>query len=232
MKKRTRVLQIGSVVLASTPADDDNPRKDVKLEARDAQTGDVLWSRFFANGLPGIDSSHDSDVAVFNWALGSRHAKEELAEDPYAKRLVSNLKEEEGSYLIEVVNLRSGGSLGKFSIETGRGSFTARDFLAAGATMAILDNDNRVSLYSYKGERKGRLFGGHVALSLDGNRLCVEREPGRLILYDVTRMRELDEMTFGSRVAYVGFTPDSSQFVVLTADQTAYVFDSQPAGSN
>jgi WD40 repeat protein len=232
MKKRTHVRQFGSVVLASTPADDDNPRKEVTIEARDAQTGNVLWSRFFAKGLPGIDASHDSDVAVFSWALGTKSAKEELAEDPEAKRLVSSLKEVEGTYLVEVVNLRTGVSLGKFTIETGRASFTARDFLAAGGTVAMLDNDNRVSLYSYKGEKKGRLFGGHVALSLDGNWLCVEREPGRLILYNVARLRELDEMTFGSRVSYVGFTPDSSQFVVLTADQTAYVFASQPAAAN
>jgi hypothetical protein len=229
MKKRTRVRQFGSVVLASTPADEDKPRKDVTLEARDAQTGNVLWSRFFAKGLPGIDSSYDSDVAVFSWALGIKRAKEELADDPEAKRLVSSLKDEESSYLVEVVNLRSGVSLGKFPIEPGRASFYAREFLAAGGTVAMFDSDDRVSLYSSKGEKKGRLFGGHVALSLDGKSLCVEREPGRLILYHVEGLRELDEMTFGSRVSYVGFTPDSSRFVVLTADQTAYVFASQPA---
>jgi hypothetical protein len=105
MKKRTRVWQFGSVVLASTPVDDDKPRKDVTLEARDAQTGNLLWSRFFAHGLPGIESSHDSDVAVFSWALGTKRAKEELADDPEAKRLVSGIKDEDGSYLVEVVNL-------------------------------------------------------------------------------------------------------------------------------
>ena len=232
LKKRTRVWQIGSVVLAATPADDDKPNKDVTLEARDAETANVLWSRFFAKGLPGIDSSHDSDVAVFSWALGTKLAKDELAEDPEAKRLVTSLKEEEGSYLVEVVNLRSGVSLGRFPIETGSVSFIARRFLAAGGTVAMLDSVNRVSLYSYKGERKGRLFGGNLALSPDGNWLCVEREPGRLILYDAERLRALDEMTFGNRVSFVGFTPDSSQFVVLTADQTAYVFVSQPAGGS
>jgi WD40 repeat protein len=232
MKKRTHVLQIGSVVLASTPADDDKPGKDVTLEARDAQTGSVLWSRHFAKGLPGIDSSPDSDVAVFSWALGTKRAKDELAEEPEAKRQVNSLKDEEGSYLVEVINLRSGVPLGKFPIETGSVSFTARHFLAAGGTVAMLDSHDRVSLYSYKGERKGRLFGGNLALSLNGNWLCVEREPGRLILYDVERLRTLDEMTFGSRVSYVGFTPDSSQFVVLTADQTAYVFASRPAAAN
>jgi hypothetical protein len=231
MKKRTHVRQFGSVVLASTPADDDKPGKDVTLEARDAQTGNVLWSRIFAKGLPAIDSSHDSDVAVFSLAFGTKRAKEELADDSETKRLVSSLKEEEGSYLVEVVNLRSGVSFGKFPIETGGVSFVARHFLAAGGTVAMLDSDNRVALYSYKGEKKGRLFGGNVALSLDGNSLCVEREPGRLILYDVERLRELDEMTFGSRVSYVGFTPDSAAFVVLTADQTAYVFASQPAAA-
>ncbi len=232
LKKRTGVRQIGSVVLTSTPGDDERPGKDVTLEARDVQTGNVLWSRFFAHGLPTIDSSPDSDDVVFAWSVGTKRAKDELSEDPEAKQLVSALKEENGSYLVEVVNLRTGKRLGKFTVETGRNSLTARGFLATSGTVAMLDSNKRASLYSYTGEKKGRLFAFYAAVSHDGKRLCIEREPGRLVLYDIEGLKEVDEMTFGSRVSYVGFTPDSSQLVVLTADQTAYVFPSEPGATN
>lgn len=228
MKKRTHVRQFGSVVLTSTPADDDQPGRDITLEARDAQTGKVLWSRSFAKGSPSIHGQGDCGMAVLVWVLATKAAKEELNDDAEAKRLASTVKESEGSYFVEVVDLRSGQALGKLAISTGRASFIATDFLAAGGTVAMIDNNHRISLYSFKGEKKGHLFAGKMAFSPDGHRLCAEREPGRLVVYDVERLQEMDELTFGARLAYVGFTADSQQFVVLTADQTAYVFASQP----
>jgi hypothetical protein len=79
---------------------------------------------------------------------------------------------------------------------------------------------------------KGRLFGGKAALSPDGRRICLEQEPGRLALYDVDQLRRLDEMTFPERVVYSGFS-DDRRLVVMTADQTVYVFgDPLTAGTN
>ena len=224
-KKRTHAQQFGSVLLTSTPADDDQPRKDVTLEAREVQTGKILWSRFFKKGFPWIQG--DSEFGVFVWNLATKEAKEELRDSPEAKQLADKVWESASSYLVELVDLRTGSVIGEFPIDTGNTSFAAREFLASGGIMVMVDSNYRISLYSYKGERKGHLFGGAVALSPDGRRICAEREPGRLVLYDVEGLQELDEMTFGSRVAYVGFTPDSSAFVVLTADQTAYVFASK-----
>lgn len=225
-KKRTHSRQFGSVLLTWTPADNDQPRKDVMLEAREVQAGKVIWSRSYTKGFPWIQG--DGELGVFAWNLAAKEAKEELHDDPEAKQLASKVWESESSYLVEVVDLRSGTAISKFPIDTGNASFAAREFLASGGTVAMVDTNNRISLYSNKGERRGRLFGGAVALSPDGHSLCAEREPGRLILYDLDRLQQLDEMTFGSRVAYVRFTPDSSAFVVLTADQTAYVFASSP----
>lgn len=228
LKKRTYSHLSGSVLLTWTPADDDQPRRNVTLEAHEAQTGKVLWSRFFAKGFPWIQTQGDSEVGVFSWRLGTKTAKEELSGNPEAKRLADKVWEAENSYLIEIVNLRSGSVMGAFPVDTGNASFAARQFLASGDTVVMVDSNNRICLYSFKGEKEGCLFGGNVALSPDGRRLCVEREPGRLILYDIEKLRELDEMTFGSRVAHVNFTDDSSQFVVVTADQTAYLFASRP----
>jgi hypothetical protein len=87
----------------------------------------------------------------------------------------------------------------------------------------MIDTNNRVSLYSYKGEKIGRLFGGEVALSDDGSRLCVEREPGRLALYSLQPLRRIDEMTFPNRLVYFGFAADNQHLVAVTADQTTYV---------
>jgi WD40 repeat protein len=226
-QKRNRVRQFGSIVLTWTPADDNQPDKEVKLEARDVQTSKVIWSRTFANGGPWVHSNEDREVAIFSWVLGSKAAKEELENDPEAKRVVNVSKGSEGSYFVEVVDLRLGKALCRFVVDTGRGSFVANKFLAATGTVVMIDKSNRIALYSFKGDKKGRSYGGEVALSPDGRKICIEQEPGRLTLFDAERMQKLDEMTFGSRLAYIGFTEDSQQFMVLTADQIAYVFASQ-----
>lgn len=89
----------------------------------------------------------------------------------------------------------------------------------------MLDSQNRVLLYSIKGERLGRVFGGDVILSPDGSNMAVEQEPGRLALYDVAGVRKRDVLTFGARITFAQFTADSKRLVVLTDDQTLFVFD-------
>lgn len=224
VRKRTQVHQFGQVVLSWSAADDDKPNKDITLEARDAHSGKLIWSRFYAKGLPRIDANDPFDVAVFFWDLGTPQAKEALQGDADAKEMVHSLREGEGSYLVEVVDLHSGASLAKFPIDTGRASFRASHFLAAAGIVAMIDSHNRTLLYSFKGERKGRFFGGEAALSPDGHRICLEQEPGRLALYDIDSPRELDQMTFPERVVYAGFSADNRHLVVMTDDQTVYVF--------
>ncbi len=224
LKKRTHVQQFGLVVLSWSPADDARPYKDITLEARDARTGKVIWSRFYSRGFPRIHTNSQSDAVVLSWDLGTVGAKEAMQGDAEARQMVRTVRETEGSYLVEVVDARSGASLGKFPVDTGRASFRASHFLASGGTVAMIDSNNRTLLYSYQGEKKGRLFGGSAALSPDGRRICIEQEPGRLALFDIGDLHQLDEMTFPERVEYAGFSADQRHLVVVTADQVVYVF--------
>ncbi len=223
VQKRTHVRLCGLVILSWSPADDARPYQNVTLEARDVRSGKVIWSRFYVKGFPSIYPDNQTDTIVFSWNLGTLGARQELQDDAEAKQLVKTLQDSKGSYLVEVVDIHSGKSLGKFPVDTGRASFRASHFLASGGTVAMIDNNNRTLLYSYKGQKKGRLFGGKAALSLDGSRICLEQEPGRLALYDVEQLREVDEMTFPERVVFSGFSADR-HLVVMTADQTVYVF--------
>jgi hypothetical protein len=224
MKKHTRVHQFGSVIITWAPENEDEPLKHLTLEARDARTDGSLWSRHYAKGFPQIEGSSAGDTAVFSWYLGTQGAKEELRDDSETRKLVDSVKETEGSYLVEIVDLGSGKALAKFPIETGRASFRASYFLAAGSTLLMLDDQRRVHLYSYKGTRIGTLFGGAATLSPEGA-VAVEREPGRLELYGGTDLRQGDELTFGSGVAFFGFTTDGKNLVVVTDDQTVFVID-------
>jgi hypothetical protein len=52
----------------------------------------------------------------------------------------------------------------------------------------------------------------------------VETKEGTLELYDVPSF-EKRQQSFGGRLSYVQFSPDSSRLFVLTADQNVYVLD-------
>ncbi|MCU1284119.1 MAG: peptidase Ste24p [Acidobacteriales bacterium] len=222
---RNRLQQAGSVELVFTPEDDDEPGKHMTVEAKDMQSGSVLWSRKFPKTLPRINASDAEDVAVFGWDFGTSGVKEELSGDPDLKKTVEAIKDSEGSYLIEVVDARTGKAIGKFPVDTGHGSFRVQSAYARAGLVVVADNQGRVLLYSYKGERKGRLFGRLPAISKDGSLLTVEPEPGRLNLYDVALVKKREQYTFGSRVLYYDFSEDSQKLVVLTEDQTLFVLN-------
>ena len=96
---------------------------------------------------------------------------------------------------------------------------------ATADTLMMVDDNHRVLLYSFKGENKGRLFGGYAVLSRDGKKLCVESEPGRVRVFDAATLRELHEFTFGSQIVTANFAADGKRLLVLTDDETAVVLD-------
>jgi WD40 repeat protein len=224
-KKRNHLHQAGSVMLITTPQDDEQPGKQINMEARDFASGDVLWSRKFPKTPPAVFGNDEADVVALAWYLGASGVKDELRDDPDAKKMVENIKDNEGSYLVEVLDARKGTVLGKFPIDSGRSSFRIRNAYAGAGMVVIVDNHQRVLLYDYKGQRKGRMFGRFPSISNDGKLLCVEPEPGRIKVYELSSMRLVDQFTFASRVVYDAFTEDDQRLAVLTEDQTLYVLN-------
>ena len=223
--KRTDVQQIGRVVLTITPQTDSEPHKNLRLEAHDARTFAVLWSREYPKAAPHIYGRNGDDYIVLCWILGSKEAREQLKEDPEAKRLMALAKDVEGSYLIEIADPQTGKSVSKFIIATSRASFSITHLRATASTLLAIDTNHRVTLYSLKGEQKGRMFGGYAVLSSDGSKLAIEREPGRLLLYDAATLKEADEFTFGGEIVTAQFSSDAKRLFILTDDETAIVLN-------
>lgn len=232
-QKKTMVHQYGPYLLAvNHMKDDQRENKNMSLEARDLRTGAILWSRRFPKEMPGLHGARGSGLLVFTWDLESGAAKDEIKADPRLKELVAPIKESEGSYLVEVVDLSTGKTVGKFPVETGKGSFHLRRAGAYGDRVVFVDSNSRLLIYSLKGERKGRLFGRQATLAKSGDVICLEREPGRLALYDLASLHKRDEFTFPSPLSYASFSDDGKRLLVLTDDQNVYVLDMGKAGSD
>lgn len=215
------------LVLMKPKKKDASTERDITFEVQDARTGAVLWSRPFPKErpTPSIDSATSSMVLV--WALDTGYAKDAIKSDPALKAKLDAMKEKEGDYYLEVIEARTGKTLGKLLVETGKGSFRIARTFAVGDHVVIVDTSNRVQVYSLSsGEPKGRVFGTRVAVSGAGNLLCVENETGQLAIYNLARMNQpRDKFVFSHPVTLARFSADGKRLFVLTNDQTTYLLD-------
>jgi WD40 repeat protein len=228
------------VVFKSAKADakeEDAPPRDwrnLNLEVLDSRTMALLWSRPFPKEGPSLWGTPQYATAVLEWRAESEAATTQIKSDPQLTKQFDALKEKEGNYLLEVVDIRTGSSLGKLLIDTGKGSFRIANAFAAGDWVVVTDTQNRVLVYSLKtGEQKGRAFGGFATVALRTGILCVENEIGKIAFYNLNTFEKLDEMVFSNSISMLQFSPDGNRLFVLTANQSVYLLDvSSLAGKN
>jgi hypothetical protein len=194
------------------------------LEVHDLRSGQLLWSRFFER-LPGMGWNPAEDILIFWFNLADRNAKDEIKQDPEALRLVEGILQKDDSYFIAALEARTGNTIARFPIDTGKGSFQIEDMHPAGQYLLFMDSSHRLLIYNLKGKRVGRFFGRKPAVATKTGMLAVEREPGRVALYDLSTMSKRDELTFDASVEFTQFSEDGRRLAVLTEAQQVYVVE-------
>ena len=198
--------------------------ENIRMDVKEVASGKVLWTQSFQKEAPDRLIFTHGGTMVFLWPVGSNAAKAQINESPEMKRRLAAMKEKDGDYYIEVLEVGTGKRLGQLLVETGKGSFRIGGVFAVGDRAVVTDTQNRILIYSLAdGELKGRLFGAHATVNRQNGLLCVENESGKLAVYDLATMQKRDEFIFSSPVSWLQFNPDGSKLLVLTANQTAYV---------
>jgi Peptidase family M48 len=227
-KTRAKQKEDFEFVGKSTTTDLENIeyRSNMAIEMLDARTMKSLWSRTYAKESPRVWIAASQGTLALAWDANDEAARDEIKRDARLSRQLSQMKEKEGNYLVEILAAADASELGKLLIETGKGSFQLANAFGAGDWAIISDTQNRVLIYSLKsGEQKGRVFGGSATVSLAKNLLGVENERGKLALYDLNTMDKRDEFVFSSPISMFRFSPDGSRLFVLTVNQTVYLLD-------
>jgi WD40 repeat protein len=196
------------------------------LEARNITDGKLLWTREFSHGAPWVFASGSPASLIFEWPMSSDTAREAAKNQAALRSALDAIDKPENSYVLEVVDLATGGSRGFIPVDTGKGSFRLRSAYAAGNFVVTADSLNRLHIYSLAtGEQLGRFFGSKSTLSERTHLLCVENEPGRLSLYDLSSLAKKESYTFGYPAAFAQFSGDGRRLLVVTQNQKAYVLD-------
>ncbi|HWN11259.1 MAG TPA: M48 family metalloprotease [Pyrinomonadaceae bacterium] len=200
--------------------------KDVVLNVFDAPSMRLLWSKPFPKEAPRVWVAPTFNTTVLVWNVKDEAAKSAIKADSRLTQRLAAMKEKEGDYYLQVVDVRTGAELGQLLIETGKGSFRLSNVQAAGNWVVITDTENRVLTYSLKsGDLIGRAFGSYAAVSEKTGLLSVENERGKLTVYDLATMNKRDEFTFPGPLSMIRFSADGQRLFVLTTNQTVYVLD-------
>lgn len=200
--------------------------RNVTLSVKDAETMEVLWTRYFPKEAPEKYFDPGEDIAVFQWSLKSSQAKDELKNNPALAAKLAQIQDKDGAYLLHVVDSPTGKVLGKLLLDTGRGSFSVSFVCATPQKLVLSDRRNRVLVYDLaSGQLLGRLFGDSVNVSRASGLLSLEPEDGKLALYDLERLEKKREYSFPAAITRSRFSEDGSEMFVLTSDQNLYLFE-------
>ncbi len=221
--------QYGQYLLFRKSSGKDNSLvRNITLEVQDVRDGHVLWSRAFPREAPHISLYQQSASLVFTWNADSPAAKEEIKGNDLLRSRFAAMQDHKGAYLIEVVEAATGISRGQLLIDTGKGSFRVARCFVEGDWALVGDNENRTRVYSLStGEQKAILFGSYSMVSTVAGILVVENELGDIDVYDLKSLEKRNLLTFPYRISAWSFSADGKRLFVLTANQVAYVFDSQ-----
>lgn len=206
--------------------------KDVTMEVRDAQTNEMLWTRRFDDERPSYNFNKAHGTLIFTWALQSKAAKNIIKTDAALSAKLAAMQEKDGDYFIQIVNPKTGSMTGQFLLETGEGSFSVKTVFASGDNLIIADSENRILIYSIsQGTLRHRFFGDYPTINPAGTQIAIENEPGRVTIYDLNNGEAIEKLYFGVPVSYAEFSSDGKRLFVLTANQTAFTFDTTKLAS-
>jgi len=229
IEEKTAVRQYGQFLLLRRPAGKENTlARNIVLEVQDVRDGHALWSRNFPKEAPSITLYPQHDSLVFEWRVEQSAAKDEIKGNGSLQTRFAAMRDHQGAYLLEVVDATTGTLRGQLLIDTGKGSFRVTRTFSEGDWVLVGDNENRTRVYSLStGEQKAILFGTYSMLSTAAGILVAENESGQIDVYDLKSLEKRALLTFPYHISAWSFSADGRRLFILTANQIAYIFDSE-----
>jgi WD40 repeat protein len=223
--EKAHVVMLGHYLLTTVGKEKSGLDRNVTLELRDYLTGKLLWTKTLSDERPRLFWNSNANRLVFFFPARSRTVQSMVKQDPALANRLASVKERDGVYLAQVYDLETGELRDSVILDTGKNSFRITDFEPSNEYLAVSDDQSRVLVYSTKGEVKGAIAGKHPEISTSSQFVAVRTERRQLSLYDLATLDQRAEYDFSSPVAFSAFSADSKRLLILTADQTVYLFD-------
>jgi hypothetical protein len=196
-----------------------------ELRAQAMENGKLLWTRGFTQDVPTPFADPQGDRVVLGWVATSETAKSEAKKlrKEFAGLRKSNLTDHDTFF--EVLDARSGKTVGAAFAQIGAGPEEFEFVFAAGDSLILVKDEIRITVLTLStGQVAARLTGSIPAASGATNLLAVS-EGRRLTLYDLKTGIKRDEYLLPDEMAYLHFSASGKQLFVLTTHEIAFVLD-------
>jgi hypothetical protein len=188
-----------------------------RLRALDPATGKELWKREFFENSPVPFADPQGERVVLGWNAQSLHAQSAAKRIPSAWEIFKHAKISKLDSYFEILDARSGKSIGGVLIQAGSGPASYDAAFSAGDALFLSKDGKRVSVYSLQdGSLKVRLVGGIPTANAQNNLFAMEQGRARLVIYDLATAAKLDQQIFPDSIAYTHFSADGDRLLVLT----------------
>lgn len=202
-----------------------------KLLALDPASGAVAWKRSFFQETPVPFPDPQGTRLVLGWRAQSDEARQAASHYAAAKQILKKAKLDEHDTFFEVLDARSGKSLGGVLVQVGNHAWSFDAAFSEGDTLFLLKDGIRVSLFSLSdGALKAKLVGNKPAANGVSGLLALNEGAGKLAVYDARTGAKLDQLLFPEQIAYSHFSDDGKRLFVLTQNQLAFVMDVSGVG--
>ena len=197
-----------------------------RLRALDPAAGRELWKREFLENGPVPFADPQGDRLVLGWNATSPHAASAAKRIPSVWEIFKHAKISKLDSYFEILDARSGKSVGGVLVQVGSGPASYDAAFSAGDALFLVKDGKRVSVYSLQdGRLEARLVGGIPTANARNNLFVMEEGAGRLFIYDLATATKLEQQFFSESIAYTHFSVDGKRLLVLTRHQVAYVLD-------
>jgi hypothetical protein len=202
-----------------------------KLLALDPASGAVVWRRSFFQETPVPFPDPQGTRLVLGWRAQSQEARAAASHYPAARQILKKAKLDEHDTFFEVLDARSGKSLGGVLVQVGNHASSFDAAFSEGDTLFLLKDGIRVSLFSLSdGALKAKLVGNKPAANGVSGLLALNEGAGKLAVYDARTGAKLDQLLFPEQIAYSHFSDDGKRLFVLTENQLGFVLDVSGVG--
>jgi len=206
-----------------------DPKRDVTMDARDVSASAVLWKRELAYDAHSKLADGVTGQLVLTWMLADDDARKALTGDQAWQQALRVFKDKGLTVCFEVTDIATGSVRARVAVDSAAAALPYSRIAATGDRVFVLESRGRLLAYSFDGKLMGRAFARDFTLAPDGKRVAVSTAPGRLAVLEAADLAPVVELAFHSPVCLPAFQADSTNLVVVTADQTVYTFDLKTA---
>jgi outer membrane protein assembly factor BamB len=207
-----------------------------EIHALDPATGKELWQRAFEvdplsqtlsiKSTPVVYTNPQGDRIVLGWGARTGGGKEAAEHNPAAKNLMKQVKVTDHDSVFEVLDARSGKTIGAAFVQTDSGADTFDSVFSEGDWLVLVKDGRSVSAFSLSTDSQVAQETGYApAISAEAGLLSVVGDAGHFTILNLKAPAQKHEYTFPSSVAYAHFSADGKRILVMTEDQIVYVLN-------